>query len=152
MSNNHTDGFKQRWQALPRSERAQLSKAVSRGSRGTTRPHAALMLWWAGEQLRRGPWPALGWGALLAVGIVVLELVVYRVPVGELLQGAPLLPLLVLIPPAAWTLRRPKLQQAAALNAALLAGHPIEGVPGAEEINRILAGARKERWFRATGS
>lgn len=142
----------QAWKALPRQDRTELASACTRGLRGVNRYDAALMLWWSRRQVRQGPWAVLRF-ALFVVAVVLVVHVVTSGGVRSLstvLETNPILPVLPLIPLASWVFRRPKLQQAITLNAAVLAGRQFDGPPDPEEAERLLALARKEGWFRGT--
>lgn len=146
-----TGEFRTVWRSLPYAERAALSRAVSRGRQGRSRRDAALMLWWAGDQLRRGPWTAMRVAAVTLGVVLAAQMLFSSVALTgpESLLGSPLLPVLLLVPFATWTVRRPRLQQAARLNASVL--DPKRGdddIPDPAEIERLLAKTVRDPWYR----
>jgi hypothetical protein len=148
-----SDDARDGWKGLPPAERNNLIRAAGRGERGINRRDAAYMLWWSSNELRRGPWPALRVAAIVVAGVLVTQAMTLGADFDDLegfFQWVGLLPVVLLIPMVSWTLRRPKLQRAAQLNAAVLAGKPFEGPPDPEDAERLLARARKEGWFRGT--
>jgi hypothetical protein len=138
------------WKAMPRADRATLAAQAARGLRGGNRKDAALMLWWADAELRRGPRPAMKFAAAIVAAVVVVQLIVTG---GQLdlaaIFGSSALPIIILIPLATWYFRRPKLQRSRQLNAGYLAGRTFDAPPDTEESRRILARARTKGWLHA---
>lgn len=144
------------WSTLPSSERRLLAREARQGIRGRSRQDAALLLWFAREELRKGWRTALAGiaGTLLGTAIAVvgasmlegddLGLVWDEVGRSGVLGFWPLL----LFPLVLWWQRRPKLKRTAQLNAAVLAGEELTGPPDPEEAERLLAVIRKEGWLR----
>ena len=141
------------WKSLPRQDRALLTRAAMGGHRSINKWDAAITLWWTQRELRFGMWRDVS----LAVGIA-LGLALYAwgrtgdlpTTVNDMISVSPLFPIIILIPIAASSFRRPRLKRSAQLNAAVLAGKVFEGPPDPEEAERLLALARKEGWFRGT--
>lgn len=141
------------WKALPRQDRIALTSAALKGSRAVNRWDAAITLWWVQRELRYGVRNALIVAVGIVVGLLIFAWVVDGVAptsFGNVLRAVPLLPVFLLIPLAASSLRRPKLRIAAQQNAAVLAGKTFDGPPDPEEAERLLRRARKEGWFRGT--
>lgn len=144
------------WRTLAASERRLLYKEAGRGIRGRSKQDAALMPWFAREELRKG-WRTAVAGiagtvlgvALALVGISLLEgddlgRVWDEVRESGVLGYWPLL----LLPLVLWARRRPALKRTVQLNAAVLAGQELTGPPDPEEAERLLAVIRKEGWLR----
>lgn len=141
------------WQALPPRDRVELTKAATKGQRGINRADAAYMLWFATNELRRGPWPAMRIALIVVVALLVNQALVMGISVadaGGFLGWIGLIPVVLLIPFTSWTLRRPKLERSARLNAALLAGREFDSPPDPEASERLFALALKEGWLRGT--
>lgn len=145
--------YREVWNALSRRERGELTQAALRGQRPANRWDAAISLWWAQRELRRGLAVAVGIGlGVVALLLVVAWLATGTLPtsVGEALQVSPMLPVLALIPIATAGSRRPKLKRAAQINAATLAGKALASPPDVAEADRLLLQARTKGWFTPT--
>lgn len=145
------EGLKPEWRSLSRSDRATLASDAARGLRGRNNKDAALMLWWATKELRRGPRTALWTAAAIVATIIGLQLVTGR-DLAEVARSlvSSISPIILLIPLATWVFRRPKLQRSVQLNAAVLSGKTFDGPPDPEEAERILARVKREGWLRGT--
>jgi hypothetical protein len=147
------DPLKAAWESLPRADRARLASNAARGMRGTTRKAAAFMLWWASQELRRGPRN----GFRLAGAMVALLILVQfagGASFTEIIAGAStsLIPVILLVPLATWLFRRPKLQRAIQLNAGKLSGKTYTAPPPPDDVERLLARAQRKGWLGETGA
>jgi hypothetical protein len=139
------DDYRAVWEGLDRRERRALEGAAMRGYRGKTKGDSALMLWWARNELRKGPWPALRVALLVTVVVIAINAVVARERFVEdlrTLAWSPLI-LLPLIAIAAWTPRRRRLRQAVQNNLSALAGRTLQETPTDEEVERWLQRSTK---------
>ena len=154
MTTPQTSGdYSVAWKSLPRNDRALLVQAAMRGHRCVTKWDAAITLWWTQRELRVGLWRDLGLAGILVAGLIAFAWArTGQAPssLADIFNASPLLPVFLLIPIAASSMRRPRLRRSAQLNAAVLAGKSFEGPPDAEEAERLLALARRKGWFRGT--
>lgn len=148
------EDYRTLWRSLPRGQRGRLSSNASRGLQGRTPRDAALTLWWADRQLRRGPWPALGVAAAVVVVLLLLQVVAFGVALTDPASAArsPIVPIVLLIPVASWSIRRARFTDAARLNAGVLAGRKLAEAPDRQEAHRLLDRARGKSWFREPDS
>ncbi|HVM18459.1 MAG TPA: hypothetical protein VM307_00700 [Egibacteraceae bacterium] len=147
------DDYAAAWQALSRRDRSTLVRNTNAGRKGETRWDAAMMLWLTQRELRRGPWPGFKLAVAFVVGILLFLWVVNGIPPYDLagvLAVAPLLPVLVLIPFAAFSFRRQRLQRSAQLNAALLTDKGLDGPLEPGQAERLLVRARNKGWFKGS--
>lgn len=141
------EGLAEAWRGLPRSSRTELTVGARRGSRPADKTDAALSLWWATHQLRRGPWPVFA----LAAAVVVISLAVDLTVNGfawERVYGNPVLGIVLLIPFATWPSQRQRLARAVRISAAVLLGKTSVGPQSDEEIERLLRKAVKQGVLR----
>lgn len=128
-----------------------MASDAARGLRGRNRKDAAFMLWWATQELKRGPRPGLTVAGAIIAAVIFTQLANGAAPseiIGSI--GSSAIPIILLIPLATWFFRRPKLQRSIQLNAGVLEGRTFEGPPDPEEAERILARAKREGWLRGT--
>ena len=151
MTTDEASAYSVAWKSLPRQERTLLVQAAMRGHRSVNKWDAAITLWWTQRELRVGLRRDLGLAAILVAGLIAFAWArTGQAPtsLADIFIASPLLPVFLLIPIAASSMRRPRLRRSAQLNAAALAGTSLQGPPDAEEAERLLALARKKGWFR----
>ena len=140
------------WKSLSREKRSELVRDAMRGKPPANRTDAALTLWWVQQQIRMGARPALAVAIAFIVLLVAASWAGTGAPpadFGEFFRTQPLFPIFLLVPFAAWGIRRPKLQRAAQISAGVLTGKPLDSAPDAEHTERLLARAPKPG--RSTG-
>ena len=135
------------WSSLPREERSAKKLLARRGQKATTKPDAALVVWHADRQLRRGPWPTLALSAGVVLVVVGLLVATGQLSVAQIF-GNPILAIIVLVPFAAWPSQRRSLQKALRANIGVLTGKIPEEVPTATEVGELLARPKISKLLR----